>query len=253
MKIETEGVSVHYRATRALNAIDIAAHPGEVLGLIGPNGSGKSTLVKAIAGIAAATGRVLFGGEPRRPEVLGYMPQDIGARTALTVLEVVLLGRLGRLGLRVDQHDLAAVGATLEELGLSRLASRFIGELSGGQRQLVYLAQALAAEPPVLLLDEPVSALDIRHQLEVLEIIGRLTRERGLTTIAILHDLNATARHADRVALLKSGDLIGHGRPADILTAPLIARAFEVEAAVSTGADGHPIITPLRALGRKAA
>lgn len=253
MRIETEALSVHYRATRALHAIELVAEPGEVLGLVGPNGSGKSTLVKAIVGLVAASGRVLFAGATRRPAVIGYMPQDIGARAALTVLEVVLLGRLGRLGLRVTPADLDAAGRTLEDLGLARLAGRQICELSGGQRQLVYLAQALAAEPPVLLLDEPVSALDIRHQLEVLEIIARLTRERGLTTIAILHDLNAAARHADRVALLRSGELLRHGRPAEVLTAGLIARAFDVEAAVATGSDGHPTITPLRALARRVA
>ncbi|MDP3321836.1 MAG: ABC transporter ATP-binding protein, partial [Bosea sp. (in: a-proteobacteria)] len=166
MKLTVEGLSVRYGVTQAIEAVDVAAHPGEVLAVIGPNGSGKSSLVKAVAGLVAHAGVVRFDGSPLRPERIGYMPQDIGARAALTVLEAVLLGRLGRLGLRVRPEDLAAVEAVLGELDLMPLASRYLGELSGGQRQLVFLAQALASEPSLLLLDEPISALDIRHQLE---------------------------------------------------------------------------------------
>jgi iron complex transport system ATP-binding protein len=228
--------------------VDLTAHPGEVLAVIGPNGSGKSSLVKAIAGLVKHEGVVRFDGSTARPERIGYMPQDIGARAALTVLEAVLLGRLGRLGLRVRPDDLAAVEAVLGELDLMPLASRYLGELSGGQRQLVFLAQALASEPALLLLDEPISALDIRHQLEVMEIVLRMTRARGLTTLVILHDLNIAARFADRVLVMRSGRAVCCGQPEAVIDAAMVASVFGVEATLSSDPQGRLIVTPLRAL-----
>ncbi len=248
MRLTVAGLSVRYGATQAIEGVDVAAHPGEVLAVIGPNGSGKSSLVKAIAGLVTHAGVVAFDGSPVRPERIGYMPQDIGARAALTVLEAVLLGRLGRLGLRVRPDDLAAVEAVLGELDLMPLASRYLGELSGGQRQLVFLAQALASEPSLLLLDEPISALDIRHQLEVMEIVLRMTKARGLTTLVILHDLNIAARFADRVLVMRAGRAICCGRPEAVIDAAMVASVFGVEATLSADPDGRLIVTPLRAI-----
>jgi iron complex transport system ATP-binding protein len=248
VKLTVEGLSVRYGATQAIAGVDLAAHPGEVLAVIGPNGSGKSSLVKAIAGLVKHEGVVSFDGSTVRPERIGYMPQDIGARAALTVLEAVLLGRLGRLGLRVRPEDLATVEAVLGELDLMPLASRSLGELSGGQRQLVFLAQALASEPALLLLDEPISALDIRHQLEVMEIVLRMTKARNLTTLIVLHDLNIAARFADVVAVMRQGRLIRHGRPRLVIDQGMVASVFGVEAALSSAHDGRLIVTPLRAL-----
>ncbi|MDP3411437.1 ABC transporter ATP-binding protein [Bosea sp. (in: a-proteobacteria)] len=248
MKLTVEGLSVRYGATQAIEAVDLTAHPGEVLAVIGPNGSGKSSLVKAIAGLVKHEGVVSFDGSPMRPERIGYMPQDIGARAALTVLEAVLLGRLGRLGLRVRPEDLAAVEAVLGELDLMPLASRYLGELSGGQRQLVFLAQALASEPALLLLDEPISALDIRHQLDVLAIVLRMTRARSLTTLVILHDLNIAARFADAVMVMRQGRVVCCGQPGAVIDERMVAAVFGVEAALSSAPDGRLIVTPLRAL-----
>jgi iron complex transport system ATP-binding protein len=244
--VRTEKLMVRYGTTLAVDGVELIARPGSILGVIGPNGSGKSSLVKSIAGVVRADGDVLFDDSRTRPDRIGYMPQDVGGNVALTVMEVVLLGRLGRLGLRVGPDDLRAVSAILSDLDIAALASRYLGELSGGQRQMVFLAQAFATESSVLLLDEPISALDIRHQLEVLECVSKLTREQGLTTICVLHDLNAMARFADQVALMCEGRLIACGSPRDILTASTIAEAFEIEARVTSDIDGLPTITPLR-------
>jgi iron complex transport system ATP-binding protein len=248
VKIETESVIVRYGTLCAVAGVSLAVEPGTVLAVVGPNGSGKSSLVKAIAGLCPADGRILFDGSPGRPAQIGYMPQDIGARAALTVLEVVLLGRLGKLGLRVGPADLAAVQAVLDELGIAALAPRYLAELSGGQRQLAFLAQALACQPPVLLLDEPISALDIRHQLQVLEIVRDLTRARGLAAVIVVHDLNAAIRYADDLALLHQGRLVAHGAPDQVLTAQTLKDVFAVEAAIRGGPDDRPIVVPLRAL-----
>lgn len=214
-----------------MREVSLAAHPGEILVVIGPNGSGKSSLVKAIAGLVKHDGQVLFDQAAKRPSAIGYMAQDIVGRAALTVTEVVLLGRLGRLGLSVHPEDIRAVSRILAEIDLAHLAGRYLGELSGGQRQIAFLAQALAAEPAILLLDEPISALDLRHQLDVLELVRSLTRERRLTTVCVLHDLNAAARFADRLALMHEGRLFAIGAPAEVLTAPIIAAAFEMQRA----------------------
>lgn len=253
MKIEAQALTVRYRALRAVDRIDLVAVPGEILGVVGPNGSGKSTLLKAIAGLVPVEGSLLFDGKPGRPRAIGYMPQDIAPRTALTVVEVVLLGRLGRLGFRVGREDLDAVGAVLEELGITALAPRYIGELSGGQRQLVFLAQALAASPSVLLLDEPISALDLRHQLEVLELLRRVTHGRGTATIAVLHDLNAAAGFADMLALLDRGCLRRHGAPADVLDVDALREVYGVHAVIERGEAGRTMIVPIGTVGRNQA
>lgn len=229
MRVEVEDLGVRYGRQIAVDRVSLAAMPGEILGVLGPNGSGKSSLVKAIAGVLPHRGTVRFDGVAEQPSVIGYMPQDHHSRAALTVLETVLLGRLGRLGLRVSDEDLASAGSVLDEIGIAPLALRDLGALSGGQRQLVFLAQALASAPRVLLLDEPFSALDIRHQLEVAELLARLTRERRLTTILVLHDLPMAARLADRIALLQNGRLMAMGESADILGSRAMRDVFQVE------------------------
>jgi iron complex transport system ATP-binding protein len=248
--VEASGLSVRYGSRRAVDGVSFTAQPGAFLAVIGPNGSGKSSLVKAVAGLVAPEGVLTFDRGARPARGVGYMPQDIGARATLTVLEAVLLGRLGRLGLRVAPSDLAEVRTVLVDLGIEAFAPRYLDELSGGQRQMVFLAQALASEPRLLLLDEPISALDIRHQFEVLDRLRALTTDRGLTTICVLHDLNAAGRYADQILALKAGRAVAYGPAAQVLTRDLVATLFEVEAVVEDR-DGRPCVTPLRTLREK--
>jgi iron complex transport system ATP-binding protein len=239
VKITIEDLSVRYGRHVALADVTLSAEPGEILGVIGPNGSGKSSLVKAIAGIVPCSGTLLFDGRPERPQSIGYMPQDNGARTALTVLEAVLLGRLGQLGLHVSATDLDAAENVLRDVGIIQHAQRDLATLSGGQRQLVFLAQALVAQPPMLLLDEPLSALDIRHQLEVMELVTRLTKKRGLTTIVVLHDLTMAARATDRLAVLHGGKLLAAGVTRATMTSATIERAFQVASDITVSESGQ--------------
>ena len=242
-----EAVTVRYGRRVAVDAVTLDAAPGEVLAILGANGSGKSSLLRALAGVQPYGGMLAWDGDAASRGAVGYMPQDNAVRAALTAFEVVLLGRLRSLAFRVGGRDLAAAQDALAELGAADLAARRVGELSGGQRQLVFMAQVLAADPQILLLDEPTSALDIAHQLHVLDLLRAATARRNLTTIAVLHDLNAAARFADRVALMRSGRLVGVGRPAEVLTAPALRRAYDVEVSVLAGPDGHPVVVPLRA------
>ena len=247
MSLRAQAVTVRYGRQVAVDAVTLDVAPGEVLAILGANGSGKSSLLRALAGVQVCQGTLVWNGCPSPGAGIGYMPQDNALRAALTAFEVVLLGRLRSLAFRVGDGDLVAARAALAELGVADLASRRIGELSGGQRQLVFLAQVLAADPRVLLLDEPTSALDIAHQLQVLQLLRDATARRELTTVAVLHDLNAAARFADRIALMRAGQLVRLGRPADVLTAAVLRHAYGVEVCILEGPDGHPVVLPLHA------
>jgi iron complex transport system ATP-binding protein len=249
MILDASAISVRYGVRLAVDDVTFSARPGEVLALLGANGSGKSSLLRAIAALQAHGGSIRWDGADRAPPGgIGYMPQDNFGRVALTAFEVVLLGRMRSLAFRAGARDLAAAESAMAEIGVSDLAPRRVGELSGGQRQMVFLAQVLAGDPRALLLDEPTSALDIAHQLEVLALLRAATRQRGLTTIAVLHDLNAAARFADRVALMHRGRLVGIGVPADIFRPAALRSAFNVDVAVDAGSDGFPVVLPLRSV-----
>lgn len=250
MILRAQAVTVRYGRRVAVDGVTLDARPGEVLAILGANGSGKSSLLRALAGVQPCQGMLAWDGQgaPGSGKCggIGYMPQDNAGRAALTAFEVVLLGRLRSLAFRVGDRDLLAAQAALAELGVADLAPRRIGELSGGQRQLVFLAQVLAADPEALLLDEPTSALDIAHQLQVLGLLRDTTSRRGLATVAVLHDLNAAARFADRIALMRAGRLVGLGCPAEVLTPPVLRQAYGVDVCVLAGPDGHPVVLPLR-------
>ncbi|MFC5519898.1 ABC transporter ATP-binding protein [Polaromonas jejuensis] len=248
MSVELQGVTVRYGPRAALQDVHLCVQAGRVLGIVGANGSGKSSLVKAVAGLVPSEGRIRVCGHAAGRCKIGYMPQDLQAPMALTVLEVVLLGRLGQLRLRVQPDDLDAVRQVLQRLGLEVLAGRYLNELSGGQRQMAFLAQALVSEPAVLLLDEPISALDICHQLEVLEVVRAMTIERQLCTLIVLHDLNATARFADDVALLRDGRLLAWGAPEQVLTVDNVAAGFDTRAEVLACDDGTRVLVSRQSL-----
>ncbi|EFH09782.1 ABC transporter ATP-binding protein [Pseudoroseomonas cervicalis] len=238
--MRAEALTLRLGGQPILHGLDLAVAPGEVVALLGPNGSGKSSLLRALAGLLP------HGGRRVAPARTGYMPQDQGATGgALSVLEVVLLGRLRQLGAVVAEADLLAAAAALEEIGIAALAERPLAALSGGQRQMVFLAQLLAGAPEALLLDEPTSALDIRHGLHVLQLVRRLARARGLPALVVLHDLNAAARCADRIAVLREGRLLCCDAPAAVLTPALVETVFGVVAEIRPARDGLPCVIPL--------
>jgi iron complex transport system ATP-binding protein len=242
-------VGVRYGARVAVAGVSLSVAAGEVVALLGPNGSGKSSLLRAVAGLQRHEGRIALSQGTR----CGFMPQDNAARSALTVLETVLLGRLGRLGLRVPPQEVARAAMALDRLGIADLAPRWLAELSGGQRQMVFLAQLLCGEPGLLLLDEPTSALDLRNQLALLGLLHGLAKEQGAAVVVALHDLNLAARFADRVALLAETRLVAQGTPAEVLTPARLAEVYGVEAAVLPDAAGCPAIVPIAALPSRAA
>ncbi|NQV80984.1 MAG: ABC transporter ATP-binding protein [Alphaproteobacteria bacterium] len=245
-------LSFAYGRHAVLHGIDLAQiAPGKVTAVIGPNAAGKSTLFKCIAGLLRGQGAVLIDGtavDAMAPEVrrrrLCYLPQEVPVNAVLTVFEAVLLARKQTANWRVADHDLAAVADTLADLGIESLASRHLGELSGGQKQLVSLAQAVVRAPDLLLLDEPTSALDLQHQVEVLDLIADITHRRKITTLIAIHDLNLAVRYADFFVVLKQGRVCAHGVPKVVLTESLIADVYGVNARVGHS-DGIMTVTPL--------
>jgi iron complex transport system ATP-binding protein len=237
---------------------------GELVAVVGPNAAGKSTFFKVLAGvIPAEAGRMVLDGVDlarlslrERARRVGLLPQDgVAAYAALTVFEAVLLAAKqgGGGGWQVGAAELERVELALASVGVAELGMRWLAGLSGGQRQMVALAQALVQEPDVLLLDEPTSALDLQHQLDLLELVQARCRERGLIALAALHDLNLAARFADRIAVLAGGRIVAFGPPEAVLTHALLAQVYGVEVAVGRDCLGHVIITPLRSLRRDAA
>lgn len=257
MSVRVAGLRFSYGRRPVLQRVDleeIAA--GEVAAVVGPNAAGKSTLFKCLAGLLRAEGEITLAGltvsgrrwgeEQRR--LVSYLPQEYPSTATLTVFEAVLLGRQRGGAWIVSEDDLARVAAVLERLGLSPLALRYLNELSGGQRQLVAVAQALVREPRVLLLDEPTSSLDLHRQLELLRIVREVARERGVTVLLALHDLNLAARFVDRLIVLHNGVVHAAGAPAAVLTVDLIRQVYGIEARVTLEPDGAPSVVPLRAV-----
>jgi iron complex transport system ATP-binding protein len=238
--LHVEQVRYQIRENTILNDIAFALAEGEVLGLIGPNGAGKSTLFKILTRHwTPSSGQISICDHPLgtlRPmqlaRWLGYMAQTNVLDAAFTVEEVVLMGRnpyLGRFEIETS-HDRAIARRAMQTTHILHLAERQITALSGGERQRVFLARALAQEPAILLLDEPTSNLDIRHQIDMLTLIRQLTRQRGLGVLMAIHDLALAARFCDRLILLCAGHMVAVGTPEEVLTPAHLACAFEIEA-----------------------
>ncbi|MEM6588114.1 MAG: ABC transporter ATP-binding protein [Pseudomonadota bacterium] len=241
MSITAENLSVTHGSVTVLRNVNLKLRDGEITGLIGPNGVGKSSLLKVLAGLAKGAGTVSREGavlsEAQRREVVAYMPQDSSAGSSLTLTEVVLLGRLGSLGLRVSPALVSGVEDILSDFGLRALSHRTLDAVSGGQRQLTYLAQALFREPRILLLDEPTAALDLRHQLLVFDTLKRLAKEKNIAIAVAVHDLSLAAQFCDQVMCLCDGTLDACGPPADVLTTDRLARVYGIEAEVTQDKD----------------
>lgn len=238
MPLSCSGLCVSYGRRQALRGFALELGKGEIRALIGPNGSGKSTALHALAGLTApASGRVEIGGRPLRTfarrdlaKRLSFLPQQPIAPDEMTVEQLVRQGRFAHVGLFGSYRatDFEAVRWALESTGLTEFATRGLTQLSGGERQRAWISAALAQEADILLLDEPTSFLDIGHQVEVLDLVCRLARERGVAVVMAIHDLNQAMAVCDRISLLDHGELIFDGEPAALAASGLIERVFRV-------------------------
>ena len=239
----------------ALDDVSCEVAPGRLLAVVGPNGSGKSTLLRALLGLLELEGgEVMLKGRPigawRRQDIatlIGVVSQREEILFPLRVEETVLLARYARLGplAPVGAADRAAVQNALERCDAWSLRHRHTDTLSGGEWQRVRVARALAQEPEALLLDEPTVALDVRHEMEVFELVRELANS-GLAALVVTHHLNLAARYADAMILLDQGRLIAHGAPAEVLRADVLSAVFGWPVAVAPWRDGSPQLVPLR-------
>ncbi len=233
--------------------IALSLERGEVLALLGPNGSGKTTLLKTLLGLLPARGGSLaLDGQsvatlspPQRARALGYVPQAHAGTFAFTVLSVVLMGRSAHGGLFAapSPHDHAVAHAMLERLGIDRLAERPYTLISGGERQLVLIARALAQEPAYVVLDEPTASLDFGNQGRVMREIRRLAAE-GLGVLFTTHDPNQALRHADRVMMIRTGQALASGRANELLTPDRLEQLYGVPIETVRDGDGRIAYLP---------
>lgn len=260
--VDARGLTVALDGRRVVDAVDLTVARGEWVGIIGPNGAGKTTLLRAIAGLVSASGAVeILGrevtqlGARTRAKRVAYVPQRPTIPSGVTVTDYVLLGRTPHLGiLAVERRrDLDVVAATLAALDLEELAHRDLSTLSGGELQRVVLARALAQEAPLLLLDEPTTALDVGRQQEVLELVEGLRRERDLTVLTALHDLTLAGQFSDRLVLVVEGRVVSAGDRRQVLTPQLIARHYGATVRVVDDGDGGIVVVPVRRNGEAAA
>jgi iron complex transport system ATP-binding protein len=252
MNLKVRNVIFSYSSTKILDDVTMDMDCSEVIGIVGPNGAGKSTLIRCINRILnPQEGRITLDGSDVKDmtrmeiaKVLGYVPQTASHAFSTTVFDIILMGRRPHCGWRCSKSDVKKALEVLKLVGIEHLAMRDFDELSGGQQQKVLVARALSQEPDILLLDEPTSNLDIRQQLETMEIIKNLVREKGISAIMAIHDLNLAARYSDHILMLKNGKVFDVGDPYSVLNAQNIAQVYGVQAAVKDE-GGRPYIVPI--------
>ena len=253
-----EGLVLRYPSSEepVVDGETLVAEPGAVTALVGPNGSGKSTLLKGLADqLDPDDGSVLIDGRDVHAmdtkEVarkLGVLSQESTTPDGITVEDLVYHGRYPHRGFfeHATEADHRAVDGAIDMAGCDHLRERKVGGLSGGQKQLAWIAMVLAQDTDVLLLDEPTTFLDLHHQLEVMEILETLRDESDVTVVVVLHDIEGAARLADRMVALKNGEVRARGAPREVVTEELLAEVFRVDAEVEHTERG-PRVTPLRA------
>jgi len=259
-KLVGEDLAIGYPATEepVVECDTVVLPRGEITALVGPNGSGKSTLLKAMASqLTPASGRILLDGESVQTldakelaRTLGLLSQEHDSPGSLTVEDLAYHGRYPHRGFfdSLTEADHAAVDRATELTGIEHLRGKEMGNLSGGQKQLAWIAMVLAQETDLLLLDEPTTFLDLHHQLRVMEIVRTLNREEGITVGIVLHDIGQAARFADNIIAMKDGDLYDWGPPTDVVTEELLAEVFRVDASVDAESPTGPHIAPHRAI-----
>lgn len=262
--LEARDLTVSYGDRAIVRGVSTQFAPGKVTSIIGPNGCGKSTLLKALSRhLAPQSGSVSVAdrdikqfGAKKLARIVGMLPQTPIAPDGIAVADLVGRGRTPHQGFfgRWSAEDYRVVAQSLEATGLGDLAERPVDELSGGQRQRAWIAMALAQRTPVLLLDEPTTYLDLKHQVEVLDLLTDLNRSRGTTIVMVLHDLNLAARYSDQLLAMRDGEILASGAPGEVVTEATLRDVFDLEARViEDPVSGTPAVMPVGRWGGGAA
>lgn len=259
MELVLDKVCVNYDRYRAIDSVSFDVQKGEILSLLGPNGSGKSTLIKSIARVQKPSGGsiLLDGRDTSKMDVrevarlIGYVPQNFQQIFYTSVIDTVLLGRKPYIRWKISDEDLRIVDTAMETMGIRGLGRKMLHQISGGEKQKVFIARALAQNPKLFLFDEPTSNLDLKHQIDVLETARVLSGERKSSMVVALHDLNLAYNYSDRIVMLKKGKVFAMGTPEEVLTARNIREVYDVNVSI-LDSDYGKYIMPVKA-DRKAA
>ena len=245
--LKISGFNAGYPKRQIITDLNVPLLPrGKITVLLGPNGCGKSTLLRSLAGLNKAKGELWLDGEElmslpfaQRADRVVYLPQTLPAGVHLQVLESIIVAQRASGG-RSSAESEAEVMALLDQLGIAHLALSYLDQLSGGQKQLVGLAQSLIRRPQLLLLDEPLSALDLNYQFHVMELVRRETHKRNIVTVVVVHDINIALRHGEHVLMLQNGELIADGEPEAVITSESLARVYGVRGRLERCSQGTP-------------
>ena len=246
--IETRDLSFAYKERAVLHAISLSVAGGQMVGVLGPNGSGKTTLLKILSAVLRGEGEVKLKGKNiesygRRElsRLFAVVQQEARVNFPYTAAEIVLMGRASYHSpfALEGKKDFEVARASMDLTDSLSLSNRYLHELSGGEKQRVMIARALAQEPEILLLDEPSAFLDLKHQVQVFELLRRLNRERGLTVVAALHDLNLAALFFPRLVMLREGKIYRDGSPTEVLTEKTIDEVYGIRVRVEQDPSGE--------------
>ncbi|GAB6138631.1 ABC transporter ATP-binding protein [Halanaerobaculum tunisiense] len=248
MRLKIEGVEFNYQSQSVLKGINLELKQGEILGLVGPNGSGKSTLLKCVNRILEPQiGSVLINktdlksySSQELAKCVGYVPQEETKKFPTTVFDTILMGRKPYINWKPKNNDLQVVSEIIDTLNLNQLAMQDINQLSGGQQQKVLIGRALAQDPDILLLDEPTSDLDLKHQLEILNIIKEQSNQ-GISAVIAMHDLSLAGRYSDQIVMLDEGAIFAAGG-LEVLTSKNIQEVYQVEVSITKHNDNLLIV-----------
>ncbi|MDC7222187.1 MAG: ABC transporter ATP-binding protein [Spirochaetales bacterium] len=255
LSVTVSELNFSYGTTPILSRISHRFPAGKITGIVGHNGCGKSTLIKNILGyLKPEQGQISFGddhslSQHQISKIAGFVPQEIPAGLNTPAYDLILMGRLPHVTSRwagFSRDDHKRVKRVIEQLGLTRMARKSVGHLSGGERQKILMGRALVQDTPVILLDEATANLDIHHTMEIMELIGELSRKQGVTVITVLHDLNLAAAYCDELLLMRKGQVCRTGTPAEVITGENLEKAYGAALPVRRDERGTPFILPGR-------
>lgn len=248
--LQIDSLSCAYKGKPVLNRVHAEFSSGRLTAILGRNGAGKTTLIRCIAGLHDYCGKVRLTDKEKVLDRshIAYLPQLEKITSSLTAFETILLGLTKQLTWKVSQEQLQKVSDVIRELKLEALADTPVKSLSGGQKQLVFLAQAFVSEPKILLLDEPTSALDIRHQLVVMDTVAKYCKEKDAIALFVIHDLMLASRYSDSILFLHDGKVHALDRPENVLHSSVIDPIYQIESLIEKNSLGLTTLTPIRPL-----
>ncbi len=248
--LQIDSLSCAYKGKPVLNCVQAEFSSGRLTAILGRNGAGKTTLIRCIAGLHDYCGKVRLTDKEKVLDRshIAYLPQLEKITSSLTAFETILLGLTKQLTWKVSQEQLQKVSDVIRELKLEALADTPVKSLSGGQKQLVFLAQVFVSEPQILLLDEPTSALDIRHQLVVMDTVAKYCKEKDAIALFVIHDLMLASRYSDSILFLHDGKVHALDRPENVLHSSVIDPIYQIESLIEKNSLGLTTLTPIRPL-----